>query len=82
MKLHWATYLGEPFCAFVSRLKARGMGKETIKKKVFEAVMVSPHAISVPKEVLIERIEIGVRARLGEMRTAEKAHGNLPSNCL
>lgn len=80
-RIRWESYLEEPFSAFVSRWKARGLDKPSIRAKVLEAVMLAQAknpalASNIPQEEFLERIRIGVRARLGEMKTAEKAVGN------
>lgn len=86
-RISWEGYLGEPFCAFVSRWKAKGLGKPAIRAKVLEAVMLAQSknpelASKIPQEEFLERIRIGVRARIGEMKTAEEGRGKSVSQDL
>ena len=65
--ISWKAYLGETLTEYVARLYGLGFEKPEIRRIVFMHIPFS--------SVMRERAEIGIRARLGEMKTEKQAMG-------
>jgi hypothetical protein len=65
-RFQWQNYLGEPLTKLIARLKAQGMEKE----QVYGNIITAYPALT---EELKRRLEIGISARFGEIKTAEAA---------
>jgi len=65
-RVDWPSILGKKLTAVVSSLRARGLSKA----EVFDCITSEYPGLS---DELRRRLVIGIRARMGEMRTAEQA---------